>query len=221
MNEIVVDVWGDYALFTRSETKVERITYDVPTPSACRGILSSIYFKPKEFHYQITSIEVMQPIRHINIKRNEIYTKIDRKTHMPIVTNTVITQRNSIFLKDVYYRIHAKIVPHKADRYIPEISLYKQFEQRMNAGKCFEQPFLGTRECMAFFGPPDYTIKPIQESRDLGIMLYDIFDIRTAIPLDTYNNTGSISPSYYHARMQDGIIMVPDYESDEVLKEVS
>ena len=123
---------------------------------------------------------------------------------------------------DVYYRIYAEIIPHKrTDRPISLYSLYSQFEQRLKNGKCFHQPVLGTSDCTAFFSQPDPDMKPIQESRDLGIMLYDIFDIKGTTPLNTATGEGSIEPSYYHATMINGVIIVPNYESFEVLKKPS
>ena len=109
---VVVDIYGKFACFTRSNAKVERVSYDAPTPSACRGALEAIYFKPGEFHYQIKKIEIMKPIRYINIKRNEVNKKavLDGE---PIIVEESRTQRNNIYLRDVYYRIHAEIIKEK------------------------------------------------------------------------------------------------------------
>lgn len=285
-NEIVVDVFGPFACFTQPHTKVERVSYDVPTPSACRGILNAIYCKPVEFYYQITKIEVMNPIRLINIKRNgvnqkaeignvqkflDIYKNIDEKKELLIQKNDqmsalssdteskvkkgllkevkkiekdleclkqnavnaesktdlvidvssdkVRTQRNTFYLKDVYYRIHAKMVVLPGCKsHINEQTVTTQFNQRVKNGKCFYQPFLGTRECMCFFQEPDVNRKPINENRELGIMLYDNFDIRSNIPLNTQDKTGSLTRSFYLPSLKNGIINVPDYESTSVLK---
>ena len=107
--EISVTVWGDLACFTSPTTKVERLTQPFPTPSAARGILSSIYCKPKEFHWEITRIEVLKPIRYISFKRNEV--KCTLSSLEPISADDERTQRQTVFLYDVRYRITARIVP--------------------------------------------------------------------------------------------------------------
>lgn len=219
--EIVVDVWGDFACFTQSDAKVERVTYDAPTPSACRGILSAIYCKPKEFYYEITQIEVMKPIRHMNVRRNEVKKKVNDKME-PLNVDEIHTQRGTVYLRDVYYRIYAKIHRRKdlLDEHVNEEGLKRQFDNRVKHGKCFYQPYLGQKECICFFSPVDETKMPISESLDLGITLYDIFDIRDNIPLDTSkkNASGHIAVSYYHPYMIAGVIKVPEYESKEVFR---
>ena len=112
---IVVDVWGDFAMFTQPTAKVERVSYPIPTPSALRGILNAIYMKPKEFYYQITGVDIMNPIKTFSMKKNETKEKVDAKKPKPIVQiaekgNKGLTQRNNIYLKNVYYRIYADIV---------------------------------------------------------------------------------------------------------------
>lgn len=218
MVDVTVDVWGSFACFAQSEAKVERVTYSAPTPSACRGILSAIYCKPVEFYYQIKQIEVMNPIRRISIKRNEVMRKAD-KDHNPLYVDDVRTQRNAEYLKDVYYRISAQMIK-RTDYEGPEgdAKFKTQFMKRVERGKCFYQPYLGTKECMCFFSAPDESMKPIQSSMDLGITLYDIFDIRDNTPLDTQQQTGRIFVTYYHPYMINGIINVPDYDSAEVFK---
>lgn len=225
---IVMDVWGDFALFTRTESKVERSTYDVPTPSAIRGILEAILCKPVEFRYQVTSIEVMNPINTITFMRNEIKEKADVKSSMmPMNCDSQRTQRHSFLLKDVYYRIHAVIIP--TEDYLQknpdaEKKLYGEFEKRLKKGKCFYQPYFGSKEYMCFFDEPDQSKKPIQESRDLGIMLYDIFDQHSHSPIVTSSknkerNLRSYAPSYFHAYMINGFVKIPEYDSVEVFKQ--
>ena len=215
--EVVVDVFGNFACFTKPYAKVERVSYDVPTPSACRGILEAIYCKPVEFYYQIKKIEVMKPVRYFSMKRNEVYQKSADAN--PIVVDEKRTQRNTVYLRDVYYRIHADIVKFPTcDPRVTESSLQAQFNRRINNGKCFHQPFFGMKECMAFFSPPDETVHPIEESRNLGIMLYDNFDIRTIVPLNTKTHEGKICRTFFDAVMQNGTIVVPEYDSGEVWK---
>ena len=118
MEEIVIEAWGDFACFTSPVTKVERLTYPFPTPSAARGILSAIYAKPIEFYWQVNRIEVLNPIRYISFKRNEVKSTLGMKdgVGIPIVTDDDRTQRQTVALQDVRYRIAALIVPQPAYR---------------------------------------------------------------------------------------------------------
>lgn len=221
---IVVDVWGDFAMFTPPESRVERTSYDVPTPSACRGILNAIYSKPIEFYYEITAIEVMKPIRKIVIRKNEMKSKCDvRKLSIDdyhIDVDTCHTQRGSTYLRDVYYRIYANIVKRDdAPAGINIKSLESQFNRRVNNGKCFYEPALGTRECICYFSKPDFNMTPISESKDLGIMLYDVFDITNNVPLDTRKKTRNdcTHVTMFRANMLHGKIEVPLWGSDLIL----
>lgn len=226
--EIVLDVWGDFALFTRTESKVERSTYDIPTPSAVRGILEAILCKPVEFRYQVTEIDVMNPINTLTFMRNEVKVKADAKKLDSIDVDAERTQRHSYMLKDVYYRVHARMIPtaeykEKDDK--AEEKFYGHFERRLKKGKCFYQPYFGSKEYMCFFDEPDDSRTPIQESRDLGIVLYDIFDQHRHTPIVTSikkaeNNSESYAPSYFHAYMINGIVKIPDYDSLEVFKQI-
>ena len=108
--EVKLEVWGDFATFSPPYGKVERITYPFPTPSAARGILSALYSKPEEFYWQVTRIEVLSPIRYISFKRNEVKVKV---SDTPIAADEERTQRQTVALQDVRYRITAKIVPRK------------------------------------------------------------------------------------------------------------
>lgn len=208
--EVTMEVWGDFACFAPPYGKVERMTYPVPTPSAARGILSSVYSKPKEFHYEVRRIEVLKPIRYISFKRNEVKVKV---SDTPISTEEERTQRQTVALQDVRYRITAKIVPHKGfDGNVTQ--LYEQAMRRIKTGKCFHMPCLGLREFVAYFEPSDGTCPPIDESMDLGWMVYDVFDL--------YDSSVSkkVKPklSLYHAVMDHGVIEVPPYDSLEVVK---
>lgn len=209
--EIVLEVWGDFACFTDpAGGKVERMTYPVPTPSAARGILSSIYCKPAEFYYQITRIEVLNPIRYISFKRNEIKSKTG---DTPVYADEDRTQRQTLALRDVRYRIAAEIVPRPAYSGTAT-QLYEQAIRRIRSGKCFMQTSLGMAEFIGYFEESDGTRPPIDESMDLGLMVYDVFD------LHDYAVRKKTQPclSLYHAKMEHGIIQVPPYDSPEVLK---
>ncbi len=212
--EISVTVWGDFACFTSPATKVERLSQACPTPSAARGILSSIYNKPKEFFWMVTKIEVLKPIRYISVKRNEVKDTLGNNMK-PIDTsdNDERTQRQTVFLYDVRYRITAKIVP-RSDFQGTVAQLYVQAERRIKGGKCFCQPALGLRECVAYFSESDPNEKPIQQDMDFGLMVYDIFDLHDS---EVRKKTRT-KLSLYHAVMKQGVIEVPPYDSPEVLK---
>ncbi len=213
MEEIVVEVWGDFACFSEPSAKVERLTYPFPTPSAARGILSAIYSKPVEFFWQVNRIDVLKPIRYISFKRNELKCRTSNK---PVYADGERTQRQTVALRDVRYRIHASIIPRDVYRG-REKQLYEQAVRRLRTGKCFMQPVLGLREFVAYFeeyDPQYHTDMPIEESLDVGLMLYDVFD------LHDYAVRKKTRPrlSLFHAVMEKGVIAVPPYDSPDVLK---
>ena len=220
MNEIQIEVWGDFACFSRPESKVERLTYPVITPSAARGILSAVYSKPIEFYWQIKRIEVLSPIKYISFKRNEVInSKINPRSPKSILVEDTKktgaehrTQRQSVVLKDVRYRITAQIIKQ------PEFSgntqqLYEQAIRRIKTGKCFYQPSFGLREFVCYFGEPT-DAAPISDSLDIGIMLYDVFDLHKY----ELSETAESYITLFRARMEHGVIDVPDFDSELVLK---
>lgn len=224
--EICIEVWGDFACFAPPYAKVERLTYPVPTPSAMRGLLSSVYAKPAEFMWQIAKIEVLNPIRYMNFMRNEITSTISIKSKIEdsiIIVDDVrddkptkpkyYTQRQTQVLKDVRYRITARICPRKEFTGTLE-QLHCQALRRIRGGKTFMQPSLGMREFVCYFEESDGSRPPIDVSMDLGLMVYDVFD------LHDYSVGAKTKPSLslYHAVMEHGVIHVPDYDSEEVLK---
>lgn len=229
--EICIDVWGDFAMFTRPDSKVERMTYEVPTPSACRGILNAIYSKPKEFYYEITQIDVMRPIKTVSIRKNEITDRAEpSKASVPgycidtVKDTRIRTQRMNVYLRDVYYRIHANLV--KRDDAPVGININKlsnEFRRRVSKGKCFFQPALGTRECVCYFSEPDMNEQPIHEDMELGTMLYDVFDVtkdNSERTLDTRKKSRNICTkiSFFNAVMVNGSIAVPLWSSDAIKK---
>lgn len=215
MDEIVIEVWGDFACFTNPAAKVERLTYPFPTPSAARGILSAIYAKPIEFYWQVNRIEVLNPIRYISFKRNEVKSTLGMKNGagIPIDTDEDRTQRQTVALQDVRYRIAASIVPQPAYRDKTK-QLYEQALRRIRGGKTFMQPSFGLREFEAYFEESDGTRKPIEDSLDGGIMLYDIFDLHDC----SVSKKTKPRLSLYHAEMKHGVIEVPPYDSPLVMK---
>ena len=210
--EIVLEVWGDFACFSQPFTKVERQSAPVPTPSAVRGILSGIFQKPREFYWQVNRIEVLNPIRYISFKRNEVKSKVRDK---PIFTDEDRTQRQTVALRDVHYRFAASICPRKEFTGTTE-QLYAQALRRIRGGKTFMQPSLGLREFVAYFqeGDSENGKKPIPVDMDLGLMLYDVFDLHD---YEVRKKTRP-RPSLYHCVMEQGVIHVPPYDSPEVLK---
>lgn len=224
--EYCLEVWGDYACFTRPELKVERVSYDVITPSAARAIFEAILFKRYAMRWDVTRIEVLNPIKWFSIRRNEVGA-VGPSSARPytIYIEDKRQQRNSLMLQDVRYRIYARLVfipvrdrdPLAFDRHAPGLDenpgkYYGMFERRAASGQCFTQPYLGTRECAASFRLVDISqeqeTKPITEDMDLGIMLYDL----------DYSNPEDIRPMFYRASMRQGVIEVPPIGSKEILR---
>ena len=210
--EVVMEVWGDLACFSMPDAKVERLTYPVPTPSAVRGILSSLYAKPREFYWQVNRIEVLNPIRTISFKRNEVKSKVRDK---PIFTDEDRTQRQTVALRDVRYRFAASICP-RPDFTGTAAQLYAQALRRIREGKAYVQPSLGLREFVAYFEEADCINgpKPIPVDMDLGLMVYDVFDLHDF----TVRKKARPCLSLYHCVMKQGVIEVPPYDSPEVIK---
>ncbi len=216
--QVTIEVWGDFALWSRPEAKVERLTYPVPTPSGIRGVLASIYAKPPEFYWQIQRIEVLNPIRYITFKRNEVKSKMSRMQKAAPQSACISieddrTQRQSVVLQDVRYRITAAIVPRPSFT-LPTSRLLNQFERRVKHGQCFLQPSMGTREFPAYFEWGSSGKPPIDLNLDLGYVLYDVFD------LDQWQVGKDAQPliSLFHASLKGGVLEVPAWGSPLVLK---
>lgn len=220
--EFCLEVWGDIACFTRPELKVERVSYDVITPSAARAIFEAIFWKPA-IRWQVTKIEVLNPIRWVSIRRNEVGA-VASKTMESLYIEDKRQQKNSLMLRNVKYRIHAKLVyipvrDRKNDALVSDHAdenpgkYNAMFERRAAKGQCFNQPYLGTRECAASFrlvNPDTETLTPpIEESRDLGIMLYD---------MDFQGNPQKPEAMFFRAKMENGVIIVPPLNSEEILR---
>ncbi len=187
-----VKVCGDFACFTRPDLKVERMTYPCMTPSAARGVLDSILWKP-EFQWYIRKILVLKPVKFFSIKRNEINSKqggriieIDKidARGKPVFR----TQRNSIILKDVSYIIEASVFQNEFDAKNPPIKYVEIFRRRVRKGQCYRRPFLGTREFAAEFYNPGNNDNPIHETIPIGSMVFDIF----------YDEYGKPSPLFFY-----------------------
>jgi len=208
-------VTGGFACFTRPDLKVERMTYPCMTPSAARGILDSILWKP-EFQWYVRRIIVLNPIRFATIKRNEINIKQGRS---PIVIEEKRVQRNSVVLRDVAYIIEASIY-HKqvSDRNKPEKYIGRKsidadhdgiFIRRVKKGQCWHRPYLGTREFAAEFMEPHGKEQPIKETIPIGSMLFDIF----------YDTNGKPEPVFFHdVAIRNGVLNCEVPENDKMMQ---
>lgn len=228
MRGFTLEVAGPYACFTRPEMKVERVSYDVITPSAARGIFEAILWKPA-IRWRITRIDVLAPVRWISVRRNEVQSVASPRVERLLIED-VRAQRAALILRDVCYRLHATF-----DFYPPETvqengdsgsrppggedseaggveteaKYASMFERRARRGQCFHQPYLGTREfaCSFRLVEPAESFQPINDSQDLGWMLYDI-DFSESEP----------RPMFYRAAMNQGVIEVPHPDSMEVVR---
>jgi CRISPR-associated protein Cas5d len=202
---VEVKVWGDYACFTRPEIKVERVSYEVMTPSAARGVLESIFWKP-EFQWQIREIRVLRPVRFFSIRRNEVnsrasYTSATRWAEGDgYFADEDRAQRHTLGLRDVAYVIAADVAVKQGVTDDP-MKYREQFGRRVERGQCYIAPYLGCREFAAHFGPPDGDERPIDQTVDLGRMLFDL----------EYKSDGSGrgEPRFFHARLERGVLRVP------------
>lgn len=204
-NEVLkVKVSGEFACFTRPDLKVERMTYPCMTPSAARGILDSILWKP-EFRWWIHRILVLKPITFFSIRRNEIKSKQSKN---PIIIEDKRAQRNSIVLKDVEYIIEASIYQNEFDAKNPPKKYAEMFKRRVKKGQCWRRPYLGTREFAAEFTEPTGNEQPIRETIPIGSMLFDIF----------YNEKGRPSPLFfYDVAIVNGILECPKEENEKMM----
>ena len=210
---IQLEVWGAYALFSRPELKVERVSYNVPTPSAARGIVESVYYHPG-LRWYIDRIHVLNPIRFVSIRRNEVTDKISGRNvrqaaqgggqPLYLVTSQKIVQRSSLLLQDVHYVIEAHF--EMTDKAAPSDNPGKFQDivtRRMERGQCFHTPYFGCREFpVSFRRWPGEPIPTIDETRDLGLMLYD-FD---------YSDPAAITPTYFRARLEHGVLNTQNCE---------
>jgi CRISPR-associated protein Cas5d len=216
---VKVLVSGDYALFTRPELKVERFSYEVMTPSAARGIIEAIYWKPS-IRWIVDSILVLNPIKFDNLRRNEVSEKISEKTvssamkdnsalYLYADDSSVRQQRASTLLRDVAYIIeaHFEYVEGKGDT--NDGKHLDIFNRRLEQGQCFAQPYLGTREFSCSFEAvrEEYS-SPLQGERDLGIMLFDI----------DFSDKKNPQPLFFRSKLVNGLMKIPHPDSEEILR---
>ena len=209
---LAVKVWGELACFTRPEMKVERVTYPVMTPSAARGVLEAIFWKP-QFDWRVQEIQVLKPIRYFSILRNEIASRQTVNVAQRweeegggFYATEDRQQRHTLALRDVAYIIRAQIDVKEGVGDDPA-KFRDQFRRRVAAGRCFATPYLGCREFSAAFATPsgDELPKPISE--DLGHML-----LRMDYDPD---GSGKATPRFFPARLNGGVMRVPDTTGGE------
>lgn len=212
-NLFEVKVEGEYACFTRPEFKVERVSYPVMTPSAARGLLEAIFWKP-EFRWEIQEVWVLKPIRQMSILRNEIS---NRQGDVPIFVEEKRQQRASLILKDVAYLIRAtmRLKPHATD---PLAKYADQFRRRIARGQYHHTPYLGVREFPAYFEAAAGNEVPQELDLDLGQMLFDIAycqgEAREELTFLRHGSarrtvSGYAQALFFPARLERGILRVP------------
>jgi len=202
-------VWGDNACFTRPEMKVERVSYDVMTPSAARGVLEAILWKPA-IAWHVERIDVLNPILWESVRRNEVGARMSPRS-VGIFIEDQRQQRAGLFLRNVAYVIHAHFTMTEKTGAEDNINKFQEmFTRRVQKGRCFNRPYLGCREFSAHFQLlPDEASLPetIPDTRDLGWMLYDICHDAS---LDNGNHihtcTEECHPSFFRAHLVEGVI---------------
>lgn len=216
---VSLEVWGDYALFTRPEMKVERVSYDVMTPSAARGILEAIFWHPG-LRWVVDRIQVCSPIRFTNIRRNEVSEKISArnaraameggKGELFLATSDKIQQRASLLLQDVHYVIDAHFeMTEQASPGDNPGKFQEMMRRRVEKGQFYHEPYFGCREYPVHFKAcekrPDCP-EELKGEKDLGYMLWDL----------DYQDPANIRPLFFRAMLHDGVLTVPVRDSGEV-----
>lgn len=211
-----VKVWGDYALFSRPEMKVERCTYDVMTPSAARGILEAIYWHPG-LRWVIDRIYVQKPIQFTSIRRNEVKSKISANNVLSVyngadqelylAAKNEIVQRAALILKDVQYVIEAHFEMTNQANETDNPGKFKDIiMRRLKRGECYHMPYFGCREFPAHFCLCEEeevkTAYDVVDEKDLGFMLYDM----------DYSNKDNLIPMFFRAVMKKGVLDLKDCE---------
>lgn len=209
-----IKVTGDLACFSRPELKVERVSYEVMTPSAARGILDAVYWKP-EMTWRVRRITVLNPIRRTSSTRNEVNSVASERAvrsgmksgDYAYYADEDRTQRHTVALRDVAYLIEADAIPHDGSHPAKHRDI---FRRRVRRGQCFTRPYLGCREFAARFEEPDGTERAADEllgrTEPLGRMLFDLL----------YRADGPSTPLFFNAVLDDGVLHVPDGLYDQL-----
>ncbi|GAK07087.1 type I-C CRISPR-associated protein Cas5c [Geomicrobium sp. JCM 19038] len=211
METLAMKVWGDHALFTRPESKAERMSYPFITPAAARAILECIVWKP-EMKWEVTKIKVLNPIKFLSVTRNERSNVLHPAKVNETIGEDKPLQRHSLFLKDVAYVIEGKIHVQPNVTHETNFNLQRKYEsiflQRLNKGQCFRRPYFGTRECSVQFSPVHESEVALPLTADFGTMLYDI-------KYPTYEKESAI-PYFFNAKLMDGTLSIPNALYEEV-----
>ncbi|MCL4518343.1 MAG: type I-C CRISPR-associated protein Cas5c [Thaumarchaeota archaeon] len=209
-NSVRLKVWGEFACFTRPDLKVERMTYPCMTPSAARGVLDCILWKP-EFTWHVQRILVLKPVKFYSVKRNEINKK---QGSNPIFVDDQKNraQRNSIILKDVGYIIEAAVYQATSPVKNPTKKYVEMFNRRAQKGQCWRRPYLGTREFAAEFSLPDENDEPITEDIPIGSMFLDMWYDEKGVPAPIF---------FYDVKVSQGELVCPKGLSKEYEKILS
>ena len=216
MQDAVFDlrIGGDYACFSRPEFKVERVSYLVMTPSAARGVLEAIFWKP-EIRWEVREIWLLKPIRQTALLRNELS---DRQGDRPFFVEQRRVQRASLILKDVEYMVRTEmaLAPHAGE---PLAKYVEQAQRRIERGRCHHTPYLGTREFAAWFEPASGHETPVALDLDLGTTLFDIayredpnrkeLTFHRHGPQGTRDVAGYAEAIFFPARLEGGVLQVP------------
>jgi len=230
---IKLHVWGDYACFTRPEMKAERVSYDLITPSAARGLVEAVYWKP-QIRWVIDRIHVLKPVQFTNVRRNEVSAKVtvkgntgvtaaiaEGRGNLGIYIEDSRQQRAAMILTNVAYviEVHFDILEYRFERNGPELSAndvagkhLDMFIRRVRGGQYFSHPYLGCREFPASFALvedelPASELPPDQRDKDFGFILHDIAfdqDPRT-------KKVRSATPRFFRAEMRNGVVEVPPF----------
>lgn len=219
MKRYCLEVTGDYACFTRPEMKVERVSYDVITPSAARAVFEAILWKPA-IRWHVRKVEVLKPVRWMNLRRNEVASVVSTrnvetamkngKGNLGLYIEDDRQQRAGLFLRDVAYRLHADL-EFLRDR-DPQANAKKyevMFERRAQNGQCVNQPYLGCREFAAHFRLVEDPAKepaPIGMDEKLGYMLHDL----------DFSNPADPQPKFFRAEVKGGVLEVPELDHNTV-----
>jgi CRISPR-associated protein Cas5d len=216
--------WGELACFTRPEMKVERVSYPVMTPSAARGLLEAILYRP-QFRWEIRRIAVKRPIRFISFRRNEVKSRLAVRNPEPLDAEEDRTQRNTLALRDVEYVIEASLrltplanlprrKPPSENEPDGEDSLVKylaMFQRRAEKGQCFAQPCFGCREFPAHFELADQTAMRVVPNHnpdaDLGLMLYDVFDLDVTPDQQPGKVEAQSQVTLFRAALKNGVLV--------------
>ena len=233
-NPIYLRAWGDLACFTRPEMKVERVSYPVITPSAARGLLEAILYKP-QFRWRIHRIAVRRHIQFLAFRRNEVKSKASRNPE-PIFADEDRTQRNTLALRQVDYVIEAslsltplagrsRLHPHGEDEPTGDDNLGKYYgmaRRRIEQGQCFNQPSFGCREFPAHFelasAAAMQVTSGLNADADLGLMLYDVFDLDVGDAWQAGKIEARPQITFFRATLKNGIMEVPAWS--EVRKQL-